>query len=48
MENDLKRTQVYISESKLKKLKYIALDKDTTVSEIIRNLIDEFLEKEGK
>lgn len=48
MGNDLKRTQVYISESKLKKLKYIALDKDTTVSEIIRNLIDEFLEKEEK
>lgn len=48
MKNDLKRTQIYISESKLKKLKYVALEKDTTVSEIIRNLIDEFLEKEEK
>ncbi|EHO79803.1 ribbon-helix-helix protein, CopG family [Fusobacterium ulcerans] len=48
MENDLKRTQIYISEAKLKKLKSMAFEKEITVSKIIRNLIDEFLEKEEK
>jgi hypothetical protein len=48
MEDKLKRTQIYISESKLKQLKYIALEQDTNVSEIIRKLIDEYLEKEKK
>lgn len=48
MEDKLKRTQIYISEAKLKQLKYIALEQDTNVSEIIRKLVDEYLEKENK
>lgn len=34
--------------SKIKKLKSMAFEKEITVSKIIRNLIDEFLEKEEK
>ncbi|MCP1224854.1 CopG family transcriptional regulator [Sebaldella sp. S0638] len=44
----MKRTQIYLPEEQVKELKYIAIEEETNVSEIIRRLVDEYLSKRKK
>ena len=41
----MKRTQIYLDVSQHKKLKHIAVDKNMTVSKLIRHIIDEYFER---
>jgi len=43
-----KRTNIYLPEDQLKKLKNISTIKDLSVSEIVRRSIEEYLTKEEK
>ena len=40
------RYNFFIEQEKLKKLKYIALDKDTSISAIINKLLDDYMREE--
>ena len=42
------RFNFLIEQEKIKKLKIIAINKNTTVTEIILNLLNDYMEKEGK
>ena len=41
----IKRTQVYLEEAHLKQLKYIALDKNISFTELVRQITKGYLEK---
>ncbi len=44
--NEVRRTTLYIPVLMMKRLKIIAVEKNTTLTEIIRGLIEEYLEKD--
>jgi len=43
-----KRTNIYLSEDQIKRLKDISKKRDISVSELIRRAIDEYLKREEK
>ena len=44
----MERTQIYFTEKEHKFLKKKAYENDTSMSEVIRKIIDDYIEKEGK
>lgn len=42
------RFNFLIEQEKIKKLKIMAINKDTTVTDIILKLLDDYMEKEGE
>lgn len=40
-----RRTQIYLEKLQHKRLKHIAVNKDISLSELIRRILDEYLEK---
>ena len=43
--SEMMRFNFWIEKSKVKKLKYIALEKNTTVSQILNTFVDTFIEE---
>lgn len=48
MATTLKRTQMYLSEDMLEQVRRVADSEHTTIAEIVRNAVDEFLKKKKK
>lgn len=41
-----KRTQIYLDEPDFKRLRYVAISKDISFTELIRRIVKSYLEKE--